>query len=111
MRKEENANLQALLKDFKRGKRVPNGFKAVFESGVSKESIYGNHKETIGRLVETIKVYDCPEYAIMKEEEHIFSIVSFNGTIIVMGDSNNSENMDSWEQAFNTGLEYYKNGW
>jgi len=111
MTKIENSELQKLLKDFKKGHKVPKGYSAEFENGISKEKIYGNHKETIGEVVDVVKVYDCPEYRIIKDDEHIFSIEAYNGTIIVMGDSNNSEPMDGWEKAFNVGLEYKKNGW
>jgi len=110
MNASQNRELQTLVKEFKKGHRVPNGYKASFYSGIYKEDIHANYGKNCGQKIGETKCYEEPRYKICKDEEHLFSIEAYDGHIIVMGDSN-SEEVRTWEQAFEVGLNYFENGY
>lgn len=110
MTKQENKELQELLKTFKKGVRVTKGYKALYCNGISNEDVHSNSDKNSGEKVGAVKVYEVPQYYISKDGEHLFSIEAYEGSIIVMGDSN-SEVVTTWSEAFEIGLDFFKNGY
>lgn len=110
MTKAENKALLAMLKEFKKGQGFPVGYSVQLDKGISTEAVHSNEGKNCGNKIGEIEMYDSPQYIVEKDGEHIFSIVAYNNQIIVMGDSN-SEPVTTWNQAFDVGLDYYKNGY
>lgn len=109
MTKAKNKELQTQLKKFKTG-ATPKGYKATFDNGITKEAIHSNDGKDCGSKIGDKDSYYYPQYIITKDDEVIFGIEASEDGIQVIGDSN-SEQVSDWKQAFQVGLDYFKNGW
>lgn len=106
MDKALNRKAQHKLKEFKKGHRLPRGYKAVFQNGIYKTDVHSNGGKNTGEKVGEVTEYEEPQFDIFKDDEHIFSVQWYNEKIITIGDSDADE-VENWDEAFKKGIEYF----
>lgn len=107
MRKEVNAKLQTVLKEFKKGNRIPDGYKAVFNNGVTTIDVHGNHGSSCGVKIGTEKEYSYPEYVIFKkgnDEDILFFIIANDDYSVSVMSECEAYKVSSVKEAFEIGL-------